>query len=83
MIFVKRDLILLAGVFLFMLGLIPFMSPFYAAIIATGIFFGIKLFVKSREKFLKNQIGEGFCAICGEKVKNKKCPNCDNSKKSV
>jgi len=79
MLFVKRDLILLAGVFLFMLGLLPFTAPIYAVIIAIGIFFGIKLFVKNRQKFLKKQIGEGFCAACGEKVINKKCPNCDKT----
>ena len=48
MLFVKRDLILLAGVFLLMLGLLPFLAPIYAVIIAIGIFFGIKLFVKNR-----------------------------------
>ena len=83
MLFVKRDLILLAGAFLFMLGLLPFMAPIYAVIIAIGIFFGIKLFVKNRQKFLENQIGEGFCAECGEKVINKKCPNCDKTDNSV
>ena len=85
MLFVKRDLILLAGVFLFMLGLmaIPSISPFYAVLIAIGIFFGIKLFVKNRQKFLEKQIGEGFCAECGEKVINKKCPNCDKTDNSV
>jgi len=83
MLFVKRDLILLAGAFLFMLGLLPFMAPIYAVIIAIGIFFGIKLFVKNRQKFLEKQIGEGFCAECGKKVINKKCPNCDKTANSV
>ncbi len=83
MLFTKRDLILLAGVFLFMLGLLPFMAPIYAVIIAIGIFFGIKLFVKNRQKFLEKQIGEGFCVECGEKVINKKCPNCDKTDNSV
>ena len=83
MLFVKLDLILLAGAFLFMLGLLPFMAPIYAVITAIGIFFGIKLFVKNRQKFLEKQIGEGFCAECGEKVINKKCPNCDKTDNSV
>jgi len=74
MLFTKRDLILLAGVFLFMLGLLPFMAPIYAVIIAIGIFFGIKLFVKNRQKFLEKQIGEGFCAECGEKSHKQKMP---------
>jgi len=50
--------------------------------IAIGIFFGIKAFTRSRQKFLEKNIGEGFCAQCGEKVINKKCPNCDKSEKS-
>ncbi len=66
-----------------MLGLLPFLAPIYAVIIAIGIFFGIKLFVKNRQKFLENQIGEGFCVECGEKVINKKCPNCDKTDNSV
>ena len=80
--FVKRDLILLAGSFLFVLGLTPFMGLVYAVMIAMGIFFVVKAFTHSREKFLEKKIGEGFCAQCGEKVINKKCPNCDKSEKS-
>ncbi len=80
--FVKRDLILLAGSFLFVLGLTPFRGLVYAVIIAIGIFFLVKAFTHGREKFLEKNIGEGFCAQCGEKVINKKCPNCDKSEKS-
>ncbi len=75
--FEKRDLILLAGIFLLMLGLIPFMKTMYAVIISIAFFFGIKIFVRNRQKYLKNKIGEGFCAKCGEKIIYKKCPNCD------
>ena len=64
-----------------MLGLTPFMAPVYTVIIATGIFFGIKTFAHSRQKFLEKNIGEGFCAQCGERVIDKKCPNCDKSNK--
>ena len=77
--FEKRDLILLVGVVLFMFGLIPFTQPIYAIIISIAIFFGIKLFVRNRQKYLKSKIGEGFCANCGEKIINKKYPNCDKS----
>ncbi len=80
--FIKRDLILLAGSFLFVLGLTPFMGLVYAVMIAIGIFFGIKAFTRSRQKFLEKNIGEGFCAQCGEKVINKKCPNCDKPEES-
>ncbi len=79
--FEKRDLILFAGVFLLMLGLIPFMKTIYAVIISVAIFFGIKAFVRSRQKYLKSKIGEGFCAKCGEKIIFKKCPNCDKFEK--
>jgi len=83
--FVKRDIILLAGTLLFIFGLMAFpppMTPAYAIAIGIAIFFGIKAFTRSREKFLEKKIGEGFCAQCGEKVINKKCPNCDKSEKS-
>ena len=80
--FVKRDLILLAGSFLVMLGLTPFMAPVFALMISIGLFFGIKFFTHSRQKFLEKNIGEGFCAECGAQVINKKCPNCDKVEKS-
>ncbi|MDG7054304.1 MAG: hypothetical protein JRZ95_03210, partial [Nitrososphaerota archaeon] len=59
--FEKRDLILIAGVLLFMVGLIPFMQPFYAVIIAVSVYVGIKIFVGRRKKMLDKKIGEGFC----------------------
>ncbi len=80
--FVKLDLILLAGSFLIVLGLTPFMAPVYAVIISIGIFFGIKTFTYNRQKFLEKNIGEGFCALCGEQIINKKCPKCDKSEES-
>lgn len=60
-----------------MIGLIPFMAPAYAMIIAALIFFGLKVFVSRRKKTILEKIGEGLCANCGEKIINKKCPNCD------
>ena len=80
--FVKRDLILVAGSFLVMLGLTPFMPIIYAVIISIGIFFGIKSFTHSRQRFLEKNIGEGFCAQCGSQIIDKKCPKCDKSEKS-
>ena len=68
---------MIAGVLLFMFGLIPFMPPIYAVIIAILIYFGIKVFVGRRKKFLAQKIGEGFCLECGEKIIDKKCPKCD------
>lgn len=65
-----------------MLGLTPFMAPVYALIISIGIFFGIKAFTHSRQKFLEKNIGDGFCVECGGKITDKKCLNCDKSEKS-
>ena len=64
-----------------MIGLIPFMPPIYAMAIAIAIYIGIKVFVGRRKKFLDQKIGEGFCVECGEKIIDKKCPNCDILKK--
>ena len=80
MTFEKRDIILIAGVFLFMIGLLPFMSPFYAVIISILMYFGIKVFVGRRKKIVEQKVGEGICMHCGEKIINKKCPNCDSEK---
>jgi hypothetical protein len=75
--FEKREIILIAGILLFMIGLIPFMQPIYAVIISIMIYFGIKVFVGRRKKLIAKKIGEGICVICGEKIIDKKCPKCD------
>ena len=72
-----RDIALIVGILFFMIGLLPFMAPFYAVIIAVTIYFGIKVFVGKRKKLIQKQLGQGLCAICGEKITDKKCPNCD------
>ena len=72
---------MIAGVLLFMVGLIPFIPIIYAVIIAISIYAGIKIFVGRRKKMLDKKIGEGFCLECGEKIIGKKCPNCDIPKK--
>ena len=72
---------MIAGVLLFMVGLIPFIPIIYAVIIAISIYAGIKIFVGRRKKMLDKKIGEGFCLECGEKIMGKKCPNCDIPKK--
>ena len=63
-----------------MVGLIPFMQPIYAIIIAIAIYVGIKILVGRRKKVLDEKIGEGFCVECGENIVGKKCPNCDEEK---
>lgn len=55
--FEKRELILIAGILLLMIGLIPFMPPIYAIFIATAIYFGIKVVVGRRKKAFQNDAG--------------------------
>ena len=82
MSFEKRDIILIAGILFFMLGLLGVGLNLVEAIgISIAIYFGIKIFVGRRKKFLDQKIGEGFCAECGEKIIAKKCPNCNMPKK--
>ncbi len=76
--FEKRDIILIVGLLLFMIGLIPFMAPIYAALIAIAIYFGIKFYVGYRRKSIEKELGDGICADCGSKICNQKCPNCDS-----
>ena len=76
--FEKRDFILIVGVLLFMIGLIPFIAPVYAVLIAIAIYFGIKFYVGNRRKSIEKVIGDGLCADCGSKIIDKKCPTCDS-----
>jgi disulfide bond formation protein DsbB len=76
--FERRDIILIVGLLLFMIGLIPFMAPIYAALIVIGIYFGIKFYVGNKRKSIEKELGEGICAECGSKIFNQKCPNCDS-----
>ena len=78
--FEKRDILLIAGLLLFMMGLIPFMAPVYAAIVVIFMYFGIKVYVGKRKQLIQKDIGEGICLDCGLQVFDKKCPNCDDSK---
>ncbi|MFI5406337.1 MAG: hypothetical protein ACHQ1D_07465 [Nitrososphaerales archaeon] len=82
MSFEKRDIILIVGILFFMIGLLGVGLNLVEAVgISIAIYFGIKIFVGRRKKFLDQKIGEGFCAECGEKIIAKKCPNCDMPKK--
>lgn len=77
--FEKRDIILFFAVLFIMIGLLPFMAPIYAVIIAVLVYFGLKVFVGRRKRDILGKFGEGLCANCGEKIINKKCPTCDKS----
>ncbi len=77
MIFEKRDIMLIAGIVLVIVGLSPFIAPIYAAIIGILMYFGIKVYVGRKRRMIENDVGEGVCMECGFKIIDKKCPNCD------
>ena len=77
--FERRDILLIVGLLLFMIGLTPFMGLLYAVIIVVIMYFGIKVYVGKRKQSIERDVGEGLCMECGSKVFNKKCPNCDHS----
>lgn len=60
-----------------MVGMLPFVAPVYAMVIAGGIYFGMRLFVKHRKRQIQKSVGEGVCAVCGSKISEKRCPVCD------
>ena len=76
--FERRDLLLIAGLVLFMIGLIPFMAPIYAIIIVLIMYFAIKVFVGKRRQSIQKDVGGGICMECGSKLYGMKCSNCDN-----
>lgn len=66
----------MAGLLLFMVGLLPFMAPAYAAAIAILMYFGIKLYVGRRRRAIERGVGQGLCLDCGAKVTGGACPDC-------
>ncbi len=75
--FERRDIILIAGLILVMLGLIQYLGPAYSAIIVIGLYFGVKIYVSKKRQLIEHDVGEGICMECGSKIINKRCPNCD------
>ena len=75
--FERRDIILIAGLILVMLGLIQYLGPAYSAIIVIGLYFVVKIYVGKKRQLIQQDVGEGICMECGSKITNKKCPNCD------
>jgi hypothetical protein len=75
--FEKREIVLIVGVLFLMIGMLPFIAPVYAVVIAVAIYFGMHVFVGRRKRQMQKAVGEGICAVCGEKIVNNKCPNCD------
>ncbi|MBI3622722.1 hypothetical protein HY212_01405 [Candidatus Pacearchaeota archaeon] len=60
-----------------MIGMLPFMAPWEAIVIAIAIYFGVRMFVGRRKKQIQKAMGEGMCAVCGQRIVNNKCPQCD------
>ena len=77
--FERRDAILVAGLLLFMIGLAPFVSIAAAAVIVTGMYFGIKVYVGRRRRSIEADVGEGLCMECGSRVSGGRCPACDGA----
>ena len=75
--FEKREIILIVGALFLMIGMLPFMAPIYAVIIASAIYFGVRVFVGRRKKQIQKAMGEGMCAVCGQSIVNNECPRCD------
>jgi len=75
--FERRDIILIAGLILVMLGISQFLGLVYSAIIAIGLYFGIKIYVAKKNQSIREDVGEGICMECGSKIIDKKCSNCN------
>ncbi len=78
--FERRDIILIAGLVFFMIGLTPFTGLAIAAVVVAMMYFGIKVYVDKRRQSILEDVGDGICMECGSKTIDKKCPNCGYSK---
>ena len=77
--FEKREIVLIVGILFLMIGMLA-MFPMYgweAIVIAFAIYFGVRVFVGRRKKQIQKAMGEGMCAVCGQRIVNNKCPQCD------
>ena len=63
-----------------MIGMMAFLAPVYALVIAILLYFAMKVFVGRRKKQIEREVGVGICATCGAKILDNKCPNCDSDK---
>lgn len=79
--FEKREIILIVGILFLMIGMmaLPNIQPIYAVTIAIVIYFGVRVFVGRRKKQIQKSVGEGVCAVCGQRIIKNKCPNCDKT----
>ena len=63
-----------------MIGMMAFLAPVYALVIAILLYFAMKVFVGRRKKQIEREVGVGICVTCGAKILDNKCPNCDSDK---
>jgi len=79
--FERRDIVLIAGIFLVVLGITQYVPLQYSSLIGVLMFFGIKFYVSRKRQMIENDVGEGLCMECGFKIIENKCPNCDDESK--
>jgi hypothetical protein len=79
--FERRDIILIAGIFLVVLGITQYVPIQYASLIGILLYFGIKVYIGRKKQMIENDVGEGVCMECGFKIIDKKCLNCDSKSK--
>jgi len=77
--FERRDIVLIAGLFLVVLGITQYVPFHYSALIGILLFFTIKTYVEKRRQSIATAVGDGMCMECGSRVVDKKCPKCDYS----
>jgi len=70
-------MILIAGIFLVVLGITQYIRLEVSALIGILLYFGIKVYVGRKRRMIEEDVGEGVCMECGFKIIDKKCPNCD------
>ncbi len=75
--FERRDIILIAGIFLVVLGITQYVPIQYSALIGILLYFGIKFYVVRKRRMIEQDVGQGVCLECGFKIIDDKCPNCD------
>ena len=77
--FERRDVVLIIGLFLVVLGITQYVPFQYSALIGILLYFGIKMYVEKRRQSISNAVGDGICMECGSRIIDKKCPKCDYS----
>jgi len=77
--FERRDIILIVGVFLIVLGITQYIPFHYSVLIGVLFYLGIKIYVEKRRQSITNAVGDGICMECGSTIIEKKCPKCDYS----